>query len=58
MATKEFDLLLFAKTHFAEAIRYVRRSGKAFDTNCGAGDDATQWTKKWLFDTAIFTIKA
>src|SRR5947208_195299 len=34
LLTEQLDLLLFAETHFAEAMRHFRRSGKLLDADC------------------------
>ena len=44
----EFDALLFAETHFAQANGYFRRGGKLFDANSGPDRDATQRTQQRL----------
>jgi hypothetical protein len=42
------DFLLFAKTHFAQAMLHFRRSGKLLDADGSAGADAIQWADKRL----------
>ena len=49
---QELDLLLFAKTHFAQAMCNFRCRGELFDPNGHARIDAAQWAEERL--RAIF----
>ena len=43
VASEQFDLLLLADTEFAEPRGDIRRGGKLFDADDGAGFYAAQW---------------
>jgi hypothetical protein len=48
LAAQEFDLLLFAKAHFAQPVCYFRRRGQLFNSHRNARIDPAQRAQKRL----------
>ncbi len=53
LACHELDLLIFAKTHFAQPGTNIRRPRKALDSHSGTGNYATKWTDKRMLITPV-----
>src|SRR5215217_7920115 len=48
LLTQELDLLLFAKTHFAQAMGHLTRSRKLLDPHSRSGAHLAQGANEWL----------
>src|SRR2546427_5695629 len=55
LAAHQPNLLLFAKTHFAQAMTDFRGRGKLLDPHGGSSHDAAQGAEEWISTATIFT---